>query len=333
MAEPGDGAVERDCAGLARSSGNRGDALAGPCGAVADGGMRNHTDLAALIARLAPEDGMIGTPVPRVGLVRSSAATEPLHTLYTPSLCLVAEGRKQVFMGGRVFTYDPASFLVVGIDLPTVGAVVSASPDAPYLCMRLEFDRTVIADVIAGAHGPASGDAAAAGVSQAPPDLIDAAARLLALAEEPEMVPALAPLIEREIIHRVLAGPQGGMLRQIASGQGRLGRIERAVRHIRAHYREAVTIDELAALAGMSPSAFHEHFREVTGMSPLQFRTRIRLHEARRLMLMDGAGAAEAGFAVGYESPSHFNRDYARVHGAPPRRDIDALRGQRIELA
>jgi hypothetical protein len=161
MAEPGDGAVERDCAGLARSSGNRGDALAGPCGAVADGGMRNHTDLAALIARLAPEDGMIGTPVPRVGLVRSSAATEPLHTLYTPSLCLVAEGRKQVFMGGRVFTYDPASFLVVGIDLPTVGAVVSASPDAPYLCMRLEFDRTVIADVIAGAHGPASGDARA----------------------------------------------------------------------------------------------------------------------------------------------------------------------------
>ncbi|TRO94536.1 AraC family transcriptional regulator [Glycocaulis profundi] len=294
--------------------------------------MRNQRDLAALIARLAPEDGMIGTPVPRVGLVRSSAATEPLHTLYTPSLCLVAEGRKQVTMGGRVFTYDPASFLVVGIDLPTVGAVVSASPDAPYLCMRLEFDRAVIADVIAGTDGPASGQAAA-GVSQASPGLIDAAARLLALAGEPEMVPALAPLIEREIIHRVLAGPQGGMLRQIASGQGRLGRVDRAVRHIRAHYREAVTIDELAGLAGMSPSAFHEHFREVTGMSPLQFRTRIRLHEARRLMLMDGAGAAEAGFAVGYESPSHFNRDYARVHGAPPRRDIDALRGQRIELA
>jgi AraC-like DNA-binding protein len=289
--------------------------------------MRNRQDLSDSIARWAPADGIFETALPRIGLVRSSSPTEPIHTLYPPSLCLVAQGRKQVTIGGRAIVYDEASLLVVGIELPVMGAVVSASEAEPFLCLRLEFDRTVLGHVLASwPDEPPSPPAEALGNSAATSEMFDAAVRLLALLEPGQDTKHLAPLVEQEILHRLLAGAQGPLLRQIAAGEGRLGQIDRAVRFIRASYREVFSVEDLAAIAGMSLSAFHAHFRAVTSMTPLQFRNHIRLQEARRLMILDGMTAAEAGFAVGYDSPSQFSRDYARIHRAPPRQDIARLR-------
>ena len=293
--------------------------------------MRDWQALAALILKHTPGDGTFDLPIPRLGLVRSSTPTEPMHTLYPPSFCLVAQGRKEVRMGGQRLIYDRASFLVVGVDLPAIGAVMMASADEPYLCVRLELDRAILSEVIAARANPTADTAAAAlATSAATPELIDATARLVALMETPGEAPYLAPLLEREIAHRLIAGPQGAMLRQIASGEGRLGRIDRAIRFIRESYREAFSIDQLASLAGMSHSAFHDHFRAVTGMTALQFRNHIRLQEARRLMVMGEVSAAAAGFAVGYDSPSQFSRDYTRLHRLPPARDAAQLRQHNI---
>lgn len=295
--------------------------------------MWSCAQLAALISRHAPGEGVFETRLPRVSLVRSSCPTEPLHTLYPPSFCLVAQGRKQVAIAGQRIEYDPASFLVVGIDLPAIGAVISASAAEPFLCLRLEFDRGVLAEVLTQRpETAATASPKALGTSAATPELVDATARLLALADEPEDALHLAPLVEREIVHRLLAGPQGPLLRQIASGEGRLGQIDRVVRFIRGSYRETFCIEQLADLAGMSVSAFHAHFRAVTTMTPLQFRNHIRLQEARRLMVMEGLTAAQAGFRVGYDSPSQFSRDYARIHRAPPKQDVARLRGQYAQL-
>ncbi|CAG9274455.1 AraC family transcriptional regulator [Paraburkholderia unamae] len=292
--------------------------------------MENIDDLANLIARHAPVDGSLDTAIEGVGLLRASAATEPVHTLYEPSCCIVAQGRKRASVGGREYQYDPAHYLVVGLDLPVIGAVVEASAGAPYLSVRLPLNRETLADVLIHDEPHAPHDAGRASpaiaVGTATPPLIDAAARLLHLLDTPEDVRALAPLIEREILYRLLRGPQAGMLRQIVYQTGRIRRIQKAVAYIRRHYREDFAIDDLAGIADMSVSTFHAQFKAATHMSPLRFRTQIRLQEARRLMLAEGLGAAEAGFRVGYESPSQFSREYGRLFSAPPRRDAAARR-------
>ena len=288
--------------------------------------MDTLTDLAALIARHSPGDGEHHVTLARVGLIRSSSVTEPLHTLYEPSCCIVAQGRKRATAGETHHVYDAAHYLVVGVDLPVIGAVIEASADAPYLSLRLELNRDLLAEMVQGQPVGAD-DTKGAGVSEATPQLIDAAARLLRLLDAPEDA-ALAPLIEQEILHRLLNGSQGGILRQIANGESRLSQIRRAVDFIRQNYGTPFAIEDLASIAAMSQSSFYEHFRSVTAMSPLQFRTHIRLQEARRLMVMDGITAAEAGFRVGYESPSQFNRDYVRVHHVPPRQDVARMMGE-----
>ena len=271
--------------------------------------MRTISELAALIAARAPSDGEHDTIVPRVGLIRSSAETEPIHTLYEPSCCIVAQGRKQARIGSETYVYDASHYLIVGIDLPAIGAVIEASARAPYLCLRLELDRQVIGELV-----------------EAPPFEGKAAAGAALSTATPQIVDALAPLLERERLYRLLRGPQGDVVQAIAMGDSRLRRIGRAVDYIRRRYREAFAVEDLAAIAGMSASSFYEHFRAVTGMTALQFRTQIRLQEARRLMMVDGMTAAEAGFRVGYNSPSQFSREYARVHQLSPRRDVGQLK-------
>ena len=287
--------------------------------------MRTISELAALIAAQAPSDGEHDTIVPRVGLIRSSAETEPIHTLYEPSCCIVAQGRKQARIGSETYVYDASHYLIVGIDLPAIGAVIEASARTPYLCLRLELDRQVIGELVEAR--PFEGKAAAgAALSTATPQIVDACVRLLELIDAPEDVETLAPLLERELLYRLLRGPQGDVVQAIAMGDSRLRRIGRAVDYIRRHYREAFTVEDLAAVAGMSASAFYEHFRAVRGMTALQFRTQIRLQEARRLMMVDGMTAAEAGFRVGYNSPSQFSREYARIHQLSPRRDVGQMK-------
>ena len=287
-----------------------------------------------IITRHLGGDGLVDTIVPRLSLIRSDAVTEPLHTLYDPSYCLVVSGRKRARIGVREVVYAAGDGLAVGMDLPVIGAVIEADRSAPYLCLKITLDRPTLADLLLAAPrhcaGLHSGHQAgfAAKVAAAPPDLLDAVLRFARLLDRPDDASVLAPLIEREILYRLITGAQSDILRQIAAGESGLGRVGRAVDYLRRHYAEPTAIEDLARLAGMSPSSFHEHFRAATAMSPLQFRTRIRMHEARRLMVAEGLSAAEAGFRVGYDSPSQFSRDHVRLYERPPRQDLARMRAE-----
>jgi AraC-like DNA-binding protein len=288
--------------------------------------MHGLTDLAAMIARHAPGDGLFSSPIERLSLVRSSRPTLPMPVLYEPVLCLVAQGRKQVSMGERTFTYLPGRFVIVSVEVPVIGHVVEASPAEPYLCFVLRLDPVLIGEL--AMQVPAAGPDSPLGLrlTEAGPDLVDAACRLLGLLADPAAIPVLAPLAEREILYRLLAGPFGGTLRQIVAGHGRVAQVARAIAWIRQHFADPFRIEALAGSVGMSASTLHEHFRAVTAMSPLQYQKQLRLQEARRLMLASGLDAATAAFRVGYESPSHFSREYRRLFGEPPARDVQRLR-------
>ncbi len=290
-------------------------------------------DLKRLIARHAPADGIHDTAIPALSLIRSSAISDPVHTLYEPSLCIVAAGRKRARIGSREIVYEAGGCLVVGIDLPIIGAVIEASPDEPYLCLKLGLDRGMLADLLlatsaAGRAPPVPDGMEAVGIQAATPDLVDASARLVGLLDTPQHIAVLAPLVVREIHYRLMTGPQGAILRQIASGESRLAQVGRAVAYLCENYAAPFRIEDLARIAGMSPSSFHAHFRMATAMSPLQFRTRLRMHEARRLMVAEGLTAAEAGFRVGYDSPSQFSRDHVRIYNRPPRRDLARMQSE-----
>jgi len=276
------------------------------------------------------------TAIPRVRVYLSEETTLPLPSVYPPSHCLVLQGAKEVMIGEQVLRYDPASYFTASVELPATGRVVQASAAEPYLGVALVLAPEVLASLLADVPAPAepgTGTGAAGfAVSPVTPQLLDPWLRLLRLLETPQDIPVLAPLLEREILYRLLTGPQGGMLRQIALADSRLSQVRRAVGWIREHYDQPLRIDALADRAGMSPAAFHRHFKAATAMSPLQYQKRLRLQQARRLLIAH-ADAAGAGFAVGYESASQFSREYARMFGAPPARDAARLRRDEAVLA
>jgi len=288
--------------------------------------MNRITDLAALLARHIPKTGMVSTRVPRLSLFRADAPTMPLPAVYDASLCLIAQGAKRVSLGGESFDYDAAHYLLVSVDLPLVGHVIQADPDAPYLCCKIDIDQAALADLIlAEGNRAPKADLPALAVYRCDDDLIDATWRLVRLLNDPDSIPALAPLIEREILYRLLTGPHGPALRFMAVAESHLNQVSRAIATIRTAFDQPLRIADIAAAAGMSTSSLHEHFKAVTKMTPLAYQKQLRLQEARRLMLSGNSTAGSAGFAVGYESPSQFNREYARLFGAPPRRDIARL--------
>lgn len=287
--------------------------------------------LAQILSRQTAGDGITATPLARLHLVRCTNPTEPIHVLHRPAVCWVAQGRKETMLGEDIYAYEPGQFLIVSAEVPITGQVMQASPERPYLCLRLDLDPALIAAIIEDT-GPAQAAVDALGrgiaVSDASPELMDAVTRLASLLEAPPLDQRmLAPLAEREILYRLLGSSQGARLRQIAVVDSKLARINRAIAWIKTHYQRPLRVEDMAALANMSPSSFHEHFRTVTAMSPLQYLKQIRLQEARRLMLAQALDAATAGFNVGYESPSQFSREYARHFGLPPRRDIEKMRG------
>lgn len=292
--------------------------------------MDRLSTLVDLIGRHAPRDGTFTCPLPGVKLIRASAPTLPMPVIYEPTICIVAQGRKQAALGRTRYIYDAARYLTASVDLPVMGSVVEASEAEPYLCLQLDLDVAELAD-LALRHPPLAdapiAPAEGLALNDVSPALLDAAARLLALLDTPGDRDALAPLITREILYRLLTGPGGGVIRHMAQADSRLNQVSRAILWIRTRYREPCRIEEAAEVAGMSRSTFHEHFRAITSMSPIAFRTQLRLQEARRLMVSDAADAASAGFAVGYDSPSQFSRDYARLFGTPPARDAERLRG------
>ncbi|WP_075215170.1 AraC family transcriptional regulator [Mongoliimonas terrestris] len=273
-------------------------------------------------------EGRRQTAVPRLALMRSTTPTLPMGTLYNPVVSFVAQGSKRLMLGEESYEYDAAKYLIVSVDLPVTGGIHRASPEAPYLAASLALEPKLLADVLIdmGDGGMDADCSAGLAVCAVSDELLDAAARLVGLLDRPEDIPVVAPLIEREILYRLLCGKQGRLLRQIARADSRLSRVGRAIAWIRAHYADAFAVDRVAEVAGMSPASLHRHFKAVTTLSPLQYQKQIRLQEARRMLMAQSADAASIGFAVGYESPSQFSREYARLFGAPPGRDAARLR-------
>lgn len=288
--------------------------------------MEKINELAQLIARFAPNSGMASTVVPRLSLIRANQPSATVPTVYEASLCIIAQGSKRVSLADQSVIYDASSYLLVSVDLPLVGHVLEASPAAPYLCCKIDFDPAALADLLLTEQRPAPGnDLPVLAIYPTDTDLIDAACRLVRLLDRPESIAVLAPLIEREILYRLLTGPHGGLLCQIGSVDSHLNQVSRAIATIRKGFHGQLRIDEIAAASGMSASSLHAHFKAITRMTPLEYQKQLRLQEARRLMLADGANAGTAGFAVGYDSPSQFSREYRRLFGAPPRQDIERL--------
>lgn len=291
-----------------------------------DFGMESIIDLAALIGRHVPRTGMTRTAIGRLSLFRADEPTAPLPAVYDASICLIAQGSKQVSLAERTLFYDPAHYLMVSVDLPLVGHVTAASPAEPYLCAKIDIDQAALTELILADGGPVPrAELPTFAVYRSDPELVDAACRLVRLLDKPADVAALAPLIEREILYRLLTGPHGPALRALAVADSHLGQVSRAIATIRRGFDRRLRIDEIAAAAGMSASSLHQHFKAVTRMTPLEYQKTLRLQEARRLLVSGGVNAGAAGFAVGYDSPSQFSREYARLFGAPPRRDLARL--------
>ncbi len=277
--------------------------------------------------RLLPEDGRIDF-VPGLLLIKSSVPAEPVQSLFQPSFCFVAQGRKRASVGGEVFLYDPFHYLIFTVDLPVAFQIEAPSKELPYLGMSLNLDSALVASVIVESGiRIKKGDASikAMNVSAIDADLLDAVARLVRIAETPAECKVLAPLVIKEIIYRLLAGGQGARLAHLLTAND-TRRISKAIGHLREHFDEQLKMEEIARELGMSVSGFHHHFKSVTSMSPLQFQKHLRLQEARRLMLGEDLDAASAGLRVGYEDPSYFSRDYKKQFGAPPQRDVARLR-------
>jgi AraC-like DNA-binding protein len=261
-------------------------------------------------------------------LYRFSHPSEPIHVVQEPAVFVVVQGRKQVTLGNEVYVYDRAHYLAVSVDLPVQGNVLEATPERPYLCVGLSVDPRELAALIVetGLQAPRDDhDGRALFLSRLRPPLLDALIRLVRLLETPEDIPAMAPLILREIGYRFLQSEQFGRLAQIAIGDGRLRRVSGAITWIKEHYSEPLQIEELARRVRMSPSALHHHFKAVTAMSPLQYQKRLRLQEARRLLLSGAPSAETVAYQVGYASASQFSREYARLFGQPPRRDAERV--------
>ncbi|WP_296746577.1 AraC family transcriptional regulator [Mesorhizobium sp.] len=263
------------------------------------------------------------TAVPRVTIGRSEVPTPPLPELCQPTVLFVLQGEKSVLIGDRTLRYGPGSYFVYAVETPATSQLIEASAVRPYLAIAFALDLELIAALLID-HVPALvGDGFA--TCPAGDDLLDAWRRMLRLLDRPTEIPVLAPMLEREIAFRLLQGPQGAKLRELARADGRLSQIRRATAWIRRHYNEPIDVTELARLAHMSNAAFHRHFKAATAMSPIQYQKQVRLLEARHLLIAEPGNAARVAFTVGYESASQFSREYARHFGLPPMRDAARL--------
>jgi AraC-like DNA-binding protein len=288
----------------------------------------HREELAERIARAVPEDGPV-EPLKGLHLNRSSAQTDPLHGVSHPSFCVIAQGSKEVLLGDSRYRYDAAHYLLATVELPVVTRVIEASAERPYLSLRLELDPAIVGSVMVEAGHLSSrngGDARAMDVSPLDVNLLDATVRLVRLLDQPSEVRVLRPLITREIVYRLLIGEQGNRLRHLALLGGPTDGIAAAIERLRREFHRPLRIESLARELGMSVSGFHHQFKAVTAMSPLQFQKQLRLQEARRLLLGENLDAAGAGYRVGYEDASQFSREYKRLFGQPPMRDVERLR-------
>lgn len=289
-----------------------------------------YQELTSLAARHAVEGDCPDTAIEGLRLHRCSAPTAPLHTAYKPSFTLVIQGSKSLMLGSESYRYGVGEYLLTSLDLPVASWVVEASGNIPYFCLNLDLklDQVhALLERIPFQPGLSASDGMRGlAVNPASPELIEATTRLVRLLDTPSDIPAMAPLIEQEILYRLLTGPDGARLVQMAVGETQSHRIARAVNWLRANFHRPLRIEDLCDHVGMSPSSFHHHFKTVTAQTPVQFQKKLRLHEARRLMLVEGLDAGNAGHRVGYQSPSQFSREYSRLYGMSPARDMGAVR-------
>ncbi|MGB3126178.1 MAG: AraC family transcriptional regulator [Pseudomonas sp.] len=272
-------------------------------------------------------------PIPGLGFFRRDEVAAPVVCMVEPSIVLVAQGEKQLWVGGEGYKYDTSRFLVTSLDIPANSEVLAASPTKPCLGLTFKLDLRILAELIAQSDVPPTRERAVTkglGIGTVTEGMLASFARLVALLDEPEAIPVLAPLMHREVHYRLLKSDQATRLRQICSVDGHGYRIARAVDWLKLNYYEPLRVVELAAHVQMSAATFHHHFRQLTTMSPLQYQKWLRLNEARRLMLNEHQDVSSAAFKVGYESPSQFSREYSRLFGVPPRRDVAVLRGKAV---
>lgn len=299
--------------------------------------------LSRQIQKWAPEEGLTTTAVPGLELIRANSSVNNCigSTVYDPSLCLIAQGSKTVWLGDREIHYGPLSCMVSAVHLPVLGKVTDASPERPYLGLKIAVEAQEVTDLVlelgeglAGVE-PQECPENACGLSrvQAEKGLVDAVLRLVNLLDSPQDIRILAPLVRREIFYRALVGEIGLHMRKFAVADTQTHRISKVIAVLKDRFTEPLRVRELADMVNMSESSLFHSFKQVTRMSPVQFQKKLRLHEARRLMLSEGMEAATASFRVGYGSPSHFSREYSRMFGVPPRTDVSKLRGELPEPA
>lgn len=285
-------------------------------------------ELALRIERFTTEDGIHTTSIPSLHFIRASDPSEPIHVIHKPALCIVVQGTKQVMLGQDHYQYDPSHYLVVSVDLPISGRIIEAAPESPYFCLQLDIDLKQVFEIMSEPDQSLSkitDSHQGLFVSKTNSSLLDAVLRLVSLLDTRGDIPVIAPLVIREIYYRILQGEQGNSVKQMAIIGSHADRVAKVINVIKRDFSKPLRIEELASVANMSSSSLHHHFKQVTRMSPLQYQKQLRLQAARQLMLSEKLDAANAGFQVGYESPSQFSREYSRMFGQPPKSDIKRL--------
>ncbi|AVW97820.1 AraC family transcriptional regulator [Vibrio parahaemolyticus] len=285
--------------------------------------------LAKLIDRWTGDANQYDTPISGLRFSRWTTPTPPTSYTHNPSICLIAQGRKQVLLGEESFIYDANHFLISSVDLPIIANIIEASEEQPYLGLIMELDLTEISQLIVDselAFTQAKEAQKGIAVGELSESLLDAFVRLAELLDEGQNIKILAPIIKREIFYRLLMSEQGTRLHQIVTAGSHSHQIAKAIDWLKNNFVKPLSVGDLASYTGMSKSSFYTHFRSMTSMTPLQFQKKLRLSEARRLMLTENLDAMAATFKVGYESPSQFSREYSRLFGAPPSKDIKSLR-------
>ena len=276
-----------------------------------------------------PDSGRYPTAINGLSISRRHDSKELDNCIYNPLVAVVVQGSKRSVIGSEEYRYSENHCLVVGVDIPSANHIIVASPEQPFLAVSLDFDKYMITQLAAEIPpSPRAGNDACKGmaVAEVDPDVLEAFLRLIDLLDKPQQISILAPMIIREIHYRLLIGPQGELLRMVNTLGTQSNQIARTITWLRDNYKEPLQVDELARKAHMAASTFHRHFRQVTTLSPLQFQKRLRLYEAQRLMLVENEDASIAAMAVGYESPTQFNREYKRMFGDSPHRHVNQLR-------
>ena len=276
-------------------------------------------------------EGLFPTAIESVSLLRSFETRMPMRQIYRPSLCIVLQGGKELMLEDRTLQYGPDECLVVSLDIPASGRIIQASPDAPYLGLTIDLDLSVLRDVLIQLDPPpepAQRSEPCLFVAAVSAPLKDCVLRAIRLAQTPEAASVLFPALMREICYWLLTSPNGGQLRNLALPESNTDRIARAIRRLHADFAQTLKVETLAEIARMSPSSFHQHFKALTAMTPLQYQKQLRLLEARRLMVSEASSVSDAAYQVGYESPSQFSREYNRMFGRPPKQDALRLQHQ-----